>query len=151
MEEENWGWNTKEHLPEKEGLEPARGSENEPFKKQTVVTHKIRGKKFKKEEGVSCVEGSREARPQTPPVDLAITKYWIWLEWFQVGGVKRSYVLNVEWRNMPGVSPLSLQIHALPFTTLLPVPNIRQHQNIPMTPLSLASAEPWRLERRWRV
>lgn len=48
-------------MPEKEELEPARVSENEPFKKQTIVTQKVREKGFKKEEVVSCVGGSREA------------------------------------------------------------------------------------------
>lgn len=48
-------------MAEKEELEPARVSENEPFKKQTRVAQKVREKGFKKEGVATCVEGSREA------------------------------------------------------------------------------------------
>ena len=50
--EESWGWNSEGHqyLPEEGGLETARGSENQPFKKQKVIAQKIRENSFKKEE-----------------------------------------------------------------------------------------------------
>lgn len=49
------------------------------------------------------------------------------------------------------ISPLCPSRSTLLFTTLLSVPNISQLQKVPMTPLSLANSEPWRLEGRWRV
>lgn len=42
-------------------MEPARCSENKPFKKQKVVTQKTREKCFKKKEMVSSVEGNSGA------------------------------------------------------------------------------------------
>lgn len=42
-------------------MEPARYSENKPFKKQKVVTQKTREKCFKKKEMVSSVEGNSGA------------------------------------------------------------------------------------------
>lgn len=41
-------------------MEPARCSENNPFKKQKVVTQKTREKCFEKKEMVSSVEGNSE-------------------------------------------------------------------------------------------
>lgn len=63
MKEECWGWTTEGHQPlsEKEELEPARGSENEPFKKQTVITQKRKEKWFKNKGMASSVKGSRRA------------------------------------------------------------------------------------------
>ena len=42
-------------------MKPARASENEPFKKQTVITQKRKEKWFKNKETVSFVKGSRGA------------------------------------------------------------------------------------------
>lgn len=63
MKEDCWEWNTEGHQPlsEKEELEPAKGSENEPFKKQTVITQKRKEKWFKNKEMVSSVKSSRGA------------------------------------------------------------------------------------------
>lgn len=94
MEEKSQGPNTEGHqlIPEKRGIGDSQCSEDYPFKRQKVVTQRVRGKWGKKEEVVSCVE----ERAQRCPVDLAITEWFTLLEQFQLIRMTRSQVLNVE-------------------------------------------------------
>lgn len=146
MKEECWGWTTEGHQPlsEKEELEPARGSENEPFKKQTVITQKRKEKWFKNKGMASSVKGSRRASE----VFSRFVNYQM---------MKSASAISVEWdkkksglkcrvksksEGMYQVSPLCPS-RSIPFTVLLSFPGIRQHRQIPMTPLSSVNSEPW--------